>query len=247
MDAFRKGNETNWKKLTDRFQSLGITVATKDSGKYKVKFLLGTDAVHGDQHTVGNVLFPHNIGLSCSKNEANFENVGFWTKQGVKRSGFNYVFAPTVAVSHNPQWGRFYETLGQDADLIEKFSQAYVRGVQDVSNGKINGALATAKHFLGDGSTLFGCNEGNANVLNFKNYISRNTRGYTGAVKANAGSVMVSYSAINWIPNSVNSHFLLGTLREDIGFNGFTISDYDDLENLNNNLMPRTFMNFTAE
>ena len=72
MEAYRKGNETNWKKLTDRFQSLGITVSTKDSGKYKVKFLLGTDAVHGDQHTVGSVLFPHNIGLSCSKNEANF-------------------------------------------------------------------------------------------------------------------------------------------------------------------------------
>lgn len=68
MEAYRKGNETNWKKLTDRFQSLGITVSTKDSGKYKVKFLLGTDAVHGDQHTVGTILFPHNIGLSCSKN-----------------------------------------------------------------------------------------------------------------------------------------------------------------------------------
>lgn len=98
-----------------------------------------------------------------------------------------------------------------------------------MSNGQITGALATAKHFLGDGSTLYGCNEGNANVLNFKNYINRNSRGYIGAVKSNVGSVMVSYSAINWIPNSINSHFLLGTLREDIGFNGFTISDYDDL------------------
>lgn len=72
MEAFRKGNVTNWKKLTDRFQSLGVTVTTKDSGKYKVKFLMGTDAVHGDQHTVGNILFPHNIGLSCSRNDAHF-------------------------------------------------------------------------------------------------------------------------------------------------------------------------------
>lgn len=161
--------------------------------------------------------------------------------------GFNYVFAPTVAVSHNPQWGRFYETLGQDVDLIEKYSQAYVKGIQDVSNNKINGALATAKHFIGDGSTLYGCNMGNANVMNYKNYISRNSRGYVGAAKANVGSVMVSYSAVNFIPNAVNSLFLLNTLREDIGFNGFTISDYDDLDLMYNSLMPRTFMNFTAE
>lgn len=165
----------------------------------------------------------------------------------MKRVGFNYVFAPTVAVSHNPQWGRFYETLGQDVDLIEKYSQAYVKGIQDVSNNKINGALATAKHFIGDGSTLYGCNMGNANVMNYKNYISRNSRGYVGAAKANVGSVMVSYSAVNFIPNAVNSLFLLNTLREDIGFNGFTISDYDDLDLMYNSLMPRTFMNFTAE
>lgn len=72
MDAYRKGTATNWKKLTDRFQNLGVTITVKNSGKYKVKFLLGTDAVHGDQHTVGTILFPHNIGLSCSHNEANF-------------------------------------------------------------------------------------------------------------------------------------------------------------------------------
>ena len=63
-----KANETNWKKLTDRFANVGVTVTTKDSGKYKIKLLLGTDAVHGDQHTVGKVLFPHNVGVSCSKN-----------------------------------------------------------------------------------------------------------------------------------------------------------------------------------
>ena len=72
MEAFRKGNVTNWKRLLDRFQSLGVTVTTKSKGKYKIKFLLGTDAVHGDQHTIGTILFPHNIGLSCSHNEGNF-------------------------------------------------------------------------------------------------------------------------------------------------------------------------------
>jgi beta-glucosidase len=62
----------NWKKLTDRFANIGVPVTTRDNKKYLIKFLLGTDAVHGDQHGVGNIIFPHNIGLSCTHNPLNF-------------------------------------------------------------------------------------------------------------------------------------------------------------------------------
>jgi beta-glucosidase len=78
--VYLNATSENWKKLTDKFNSVGISVTTKDSKKYSIKFLLGTDAVHGDQHTVGKILFPHNIGLSCTHNPSNFENVGYWTK-----------------------------------------------------------------------------------------------------------------------------------------------------------------------
>jgi beta-glucosidase-like glycosyl hydrolase len=94
---------------------------------------------------------------------------------------------------------------------------------------------------------LYGANQGNANVLSFKNYIDHNTKGYIGSAKSNVGSAMISFSAINWVPNSLNSQFLLGLLREDIGFKGFTITDYDDIEAIVNTLMPRTFMNLTEE
>ena len=75
-----KATAENWKKLTDKLNNAGVSVTTKDNKKYLIKFLLGTDAVHGDQHSLGTVLFPHNIGLSCTHNEGNFENLGFWTK-----------------------------------------------------------------------------------------------------------------------------------------------------------------------
>ena len=105
-----------WQKLSAKFNyGVNVTVGTKI---YSVKPLLATDAVHNNQHVVGTILFPHNIGTSCSHNPENFYNVGYWTGVNVKESGFNYAFAPTVAVSHNPQWGRFYETMGQDHDLI---------------------------------------------------------------------------------------------------------------------------------
>lgn len=72
MDCFKKGTVSNWKKFVDRFKDLGVSVTSKSGGKYKIKFLMATDAIHGDQHTIGTVLFPHNIGASCSHNEANF-------------------------------------------------------------------------------------------------------------------------------------------------------------------------------
>ena len=112
-DAFLKKTSTNWKKLIDRLKDIGIEVTTKDKTKYKIKMFLANDAVHGDQHVLGNVIFPHNIGLSCSHNEQHFQNMGFWTQNSMKKTGFNYAYAPSVAVSHNPQWGRFYESMGQ--------------------------------------------------------------------------------------------------------------------------------------
>ena len=121
-------NATNdhWKALADKFSQVGPQITTAEGKTYKVKLLLGTDAVHGNQHVVGSILHPHNSGLACSHNPDNFYNLGYWTGVNVKKSGFNYAFAPTVAVSHNPQWGRFYETLGQEEDYIKNYSRSFV-------------------------------------------------------------------------------------------------------------------------
>jgi beta-glucosidase len=95
-------------------------------GDYYIGILSGTDSVHGNQHVLGTPLFPHNIGLAASKNPKNIVNEAKWTAKSVLESGFNYAFAPTVAVSHNPQWGRFYETQGFDENIIATNAQAYV-------------------------------------------------------------------------------------------------------------------------
>lgn len=107
-DAFLKKTRDNWKKLTDRLKDLTVNVTTKDRTTYRIKLFLGQDAVHGQQHVLGNVIFPHNIGLSMTHNEDHFLNMGYWTKLSMMKTGFNYAYAPSVAVSHNPQWGRFY-------------------------------------------------------------------------------------------------------------------------------------------
>ena len=96
-----------WQKLSEKFNNISLEITTNEGKTYDIRPLLATDAVHNNQHVSGTILFPHNIGLSCSHNPTNFFNVGKWTAENVKKSGFNYAFAPTVAVSHNPQWGRY--------------------------------------------------------------------------------------------------------------------------------------------
>lgn len=120
-----------------------------------------------------------------------------------------------------------------------------MKGLQDVSNGKIRGALGSAKHFMGDGATRYGANEGTTTVINYKNFVEHNIKGYRGAINSSIGNVMISYSSINFVPNSFNSMFMMQVLREEEGFGGFTISDYDDIIRAERMSLPRTFINLT--
>ncbi len=207
--------------------------------------MIGTHATHGDQNTLGNVIFPHNIGLSATHNEAHFTNMGYWTQQSMKSTGFNMAFAPSVSVSHNPQWGKFYETLGQEEDYIYKYGQSFVKGLMDVNNGKVNGVLGSAKSWFGDGATRFGANEGSASVMNFKPYLKHNSPGYKGAIDSSLGAVLVSHSSTNLLPSVYDNYLKLGFLREELGFTGFTVSDYDEIRKVDNEFLPRTFFNVT--
>lgn len=105
--VYATSTANKWQKLSARF-NYSIVITTSDGKKYDIRPLLGTDAVHGNQHVSGSILFPHNSGMACTHNPNNFYNSARWTAISVKNIGFNYAFAPTVAVSHNPQWGRFY-------------------------------------------------------------------------------------------------------------------------------------------
>jgi len=87
----------NWQKLMDKLMNTKVTIANT----WDITMLSGTDAVHGNQHILGEVLFPHNIGMAATGDPKNFENSGHWTARSVLESGFNYIFAPCVAVSHN--------------------------------------------------------------------------------------------------------------------------------------------------
>ena len=119
--------------------------------------------------------------------------------------------------------------MGQEDAYIRNYSKAFVQGMQSIdASGKWAGVLSSVKHFMADGATLYGADQGDAMVYSFKNFIKHNVQGYIGGVEAEAGSVMVSYSAVNGVPMALNP-MIQNVLRKDVGFDGFVISDYDEL------------------
>jgi beta-glucosidase len=246
-DVYLNGTMKNWQEL-----SSGIMEAAKNGNEIPV--LIGTDNIHGNQHVVGEILIPHNIGLAATHDLEIICATAFFNAYSVLESGVNWGFSPTIAVTHNFQWGRTYETLGSVPEDIVEYSQNYVFGHQaiDFRKGCIRGILATTKHLVGDGATFDGIDEGNVHVANLNNFLDVNLLGYMGGLEASVGSTMVSYSGVNTmppfniddsVPMSINSTLLQSYLDGDFlgtPFNGFLLSDFNGIEKAANQGLPTT-------
>ncbi len=240
---YMKATKANWLAITNEVKANPIVVYTAD-GQVSIGLLLGVDAVHGDYNLLGSVMFPQNIALSMTHNADLLEKDAEITTADVKSIGFNWVYAPTVAINHNPDWGRTYETLGSQPELTQLYTEALVQGFQQNNDGKITGVLATVKHFLGDGATWDGADEGNDKVFNFDNFLQVNKAGYVGAIDAGAGSIMVSYSAINNLPMTFNKYLLTDELRgdgiADQPYQGLLVTDYGAIDKAASQGLPAT-------
>ncbi len=246
-DVYLNGTMGNWRELSRK-----IMKAAEDARQ--IPLIIGTDNIHGNQHVVGEVLAPHNIGLAATHDPEIICATAFFNSASVLKSGFNWGFSPTVAVSHNFQWGRAYESLGSVPEDIVEYSINYVFGHQaiDFDEGLIRGTLATTKHLVGDGATFDGIDEGNVHVNNLNNFLDVNLAGFMGGIEASAGSTMVSYSGVNTmppfndddsVPMSINSTLLQDYVDGDtLGtpFDGFLVSDFNGVGKAANQGLPTT-------
>ncbi|MES2204442.1 MAG: glycoside hydrolase family 3 protein [Pseudomonadota bacterium] len=206
--------------------------------------LTGNDAIHGNTHVQGGVVFPQNIGLGVTHDPELVRQMGLLIGQDSLASGFNWVFMPTLAITHDLRWGRAYESFAQDGALVKTLGRAYIEGFQNIQQDHIIGPIATAKHFIGDGATKYGFDEGDdAYVGNLNDFWLANGMGYEGAVQAHVATLMVSYSAINdqGTHNNTRMHFgghwdiinkfkhkgIRGTDKTLYRFPGFAVSDWN--------------------
>lgn len=217
-----------WLQLSDDFQG----AATKDGG---IPLLFGADCVHGAQKIVGATLYPHNIGLGATRDPELVERIEAATAQEMRTVGFNWAFAPGVMVPQNDRWGRVYEGFSQDPALVAEMARAAVLGFQGTPGKSdfldASHVAASAKHFLGDGSTIDGVDEGDA-AISEHDLIRIANAGYPAAIRAGVQTIMVSYSSWNGIKMSANRAVLTSVLKQRMGFGGFLISDWDAVRQL---------------
>lgn len=228
----KAGNSLSaWTDMYDGYQTQALKT------RLAIPLLHGVDAVHGHNNVLGAVVFPHNIGLGCTRNPRLVEQAARVTAEEVRATGINWAFAPCVTVPRDERWGRTYEGFGAEPELVRTLGEAAVRGLQQNDLSNPSSVLACAKHFVGDGGTSFGT----ADMLNSDKQrlldqgdtrlseaeLRRiHLQGYLSAVKAGVGSIMPSYSSWNGVKVSGSKRLLTEVLKQELGFAGFLISDY---------------------
>ncbi len=214
-----------WADMYDRLQAQAL------STRLAIPILYGVDAVHGHNNVKGTVIFPHNIGLGATRNPALVRQAAEIVALEVAGTGVDWTFAPCVAAVRDERWGRTYEGFGESSELAEIMGAAQVRGFQGDSLGRPDRVLACAKHYLGDGGTSGGVNEGNTECdeATLRRLF---LPAYIRAIEAGVATVMPSYSS--WNGDKMHSHtWLLTTvLKGELGFQGFVISDWDGIARL---------------
>jgi beta-glucosidase len=199
--------------------------------RLKIPLLYGIDAVHGNNNIQGAVIFPHNIGLGAMHNPKLVERAASVTAEETLGVGVQWAFAPCIAVAQNERWGRTYESFGDSPDIVSPLGAAAVRGLQGKNLSGRTSVLACAKHFIGDGGTENGKDQGN-DVCDEATLRKLFLPPYIAAIKANAGSIMVSYSSWNGTKMHGNKYLLTDVLKGELGFQGFLVSDWAAIDQL---------------
>jgi len=220
----------DWLKLSDQYYRASMSTDMA----VKVPVIWGTDAVHGHNNVYGATLFPHNIGLGAAHDPALMTRLGLATAEQVRATGITWAFAPTLAVVQNPRWGRTYESYSSDPAEVRAYAEAMVGGLQG-QLGSPTSVVATAKHWLGDGGTFHGQNEGETRTTEADLYRTHGA-GYYGALAANVQTVMVSYSSFTDTATGRaygkmhgNAYLNTDVLKGRLGFDGLVVSDWNGI------------------
>lgn len=189
----------------------------------------GTDAVHGHNNVIGATLFPHNIGLGAANNPALLEEIAHITAKEVMATGIDWVFAPTVAVVRDDRWGRTYESYSENPAIVKEYAASIVKGLQGAADKDFlsdQRVISTVKHFVGDGGTVGGDDQGN-NVASEQELFDIHAQGYVGGLTAGAQSVMASFNSWNGDKLHGHKYLLTDVLKNQMGFDGFIVGDWN--------------------
>ena len=222
----------DWLALADAYWA-----ASKEGNAAGVPAIWGIDAVHGNSNIYGATLFPHNIGLGAAHDPCLVRDVQAATARQVRATGQDWAFAPTLAVVRDDRWGRTYEGFSEDPRITRAYGYEAIRGLQgdDTKGIGEDGVIATAKHFIGDGGTAGGKDQG-VNPSSEADMINIHGQGYYGALAAGAQTVMISFNSWTNEALGITEGKLHGSrkaiteiLKGKMGFDGLTVSDWNGI------------------
>ena len=219
----------DWLGFVKEFQAQALQT------RLRIPILYGIDAVHGHNNVDGATLFPHNIGLGATHDAKLIAGAARVTAEECVGTGIRWTFAPCVAVPQNPRWGRTYEGYSDQTALVSSLATAATTGVQGKRfSPDPASVLACAKHFIGDGGTTDGIDQGNT-VCDEATLRHTFLPPYEACVKAGIGSIMVSYNSWNGEKMHAQQHLLTDVLKGELGFGGFLVSDWAAIDQINTN------------
>jgi len=232
-----------WAAMVDGYQRQAL------STRLQVPLVYGADAVHGHSNLKDATIFPHNIGLGATRDPALTEEIARATAAETRTTGVTWAFAPCLCVGRDERWGRTYESIGEDPDLVRAFSAPTVRGLQGDDPDDISGAdevLASAKHWVGDGGTSYDASQagngypidqGVTRVSSREELMRLHVDPYRPAIDAGVGTMMPSYSGVSVDGGPVvrmheNTALNTDLLKDELGFDGFLITDWEAIDKL---------------
>lgn len=216
-----------WLALADAFYDASMD--TSKGGK-AIPLLFGIDAVHGQSNIIGATLFPHNIGLGATRNAELLRQIGGITALETRVTGMEWTFAPTVAVPQDDRWGRTYEGYSESPDVVASYAAAMVEGLQgrvgtpEFLDGRH--VIASVKHFLGDGGTTDGKDQGDTRISE-SDLVRIHAAGYPPAIAAGAQTAMASFNSVNGEKMHGHRHYLTDVLKGRMNFGGFVVGDWN--------------------
>jgi len=219
----------DWLAMVTGFENYALQT------RLKIPLLYGIDAVHGHNNIDGATILPHHIGLGATRDAKLIQRAERVTAEEVAGTGIRWAFAPCITVPQNAHWGRTYEGYSDDPKLVSELGVASVRGLQGRQlSADPTSELACAKHFIGDGGTTNGIDQGNT-ICDEATLRKLYLPPYAAAIRAGVGSIMVSYSSWNGVKMHGNKYLLTDVLKTELGFRGFLVSDWAAIDQLSPN------------
>ena len=231
-DRVREGKVGSFMHVLTGEEAHQLQVLASES-RLGIPLLFGIDAIHGNGLRAGCTVYPSNINLASTFHPEIMEEIGAQTAEEMRMTGMYWTFAPNLDVARDARWGRMGETFGEDPWLVSQMGKYSIWGLQgrdrNYSEGKV---MACAKHLIGGGEPFGGLNASPMDMSERKMRELHLPPFKVAVEEAKVATVMTAHNEINGIPCHGNSWLINDILRDELGFDGFIVSDWMDIERL---------------